>query len=178
MSMKWVLPALLFAALVVACDSATAPDPQLSMNAAAAADGLVPIRIQETAFTAPDAMAVVCEPAAAGVALPDRLLARGVASHLGQVSSVITGASCVVDLTSGVVAIAGTAERTAANGDLLLATWAGTLAGGTLTLDITFTGGTGRFRNATGWAHGSGYMDASTGTGAWTAAGRISAPGR
>jgi hypothetical protein len=148
------------------------------MDAAVVPDGMVPIHLRETAYTPADAVLVVCEPAFAGVALPDRLSASGVSSHLGKISSIITHSACGVDLSTGIVSLNGTATHTAASGDLLLETWSGTFAGTVLTLDVTFTGGTGRFQNATGWGTLQGNIDPVAGTGYWTLRGRISSPGR
>lgn len=168
--------ALVLAAAVVACDDATAPDPHSFTDAAGAPDGMVPFFARETAYTPADAVAVVCEPAWVGVALPNRLVATGVASHMGSVESVVAGEWCTVDLGTGVVSTAGTAVHTAAGGDVLYATWTGTIEGAALTLNVTFAGGTGRFAHATGQATGGGTLDAATGTGEWTMTGRISPP--
>lgn len=171
---------LVLVAFVLACDSPTALEPHFSMNAAAVPDGMVPIQIREAVFNlAPgDAIPVMCDPGAAGVFLPNYHMATGVASHLGRVSTVVVISGCTLDLATGVVSMNGTTGRTAANGDVLLGTWTGTLAGSALTLDVTFTGGSGRFQNAAGWAGGGGQVDVANGTGEWTLTGRINPPGR
>ncbi len=177
-------PQLMFALLlgvgVAACDGTTATDPQLSKSASPAKapatvdDVMVPYFERLSSAPAPDALPVVCEPAFAGVILPNSLVAAGVATHLGKVTGTITGTSCAVDV-SGIVSIGGLAQRIAANGDVLDATWTGTIAGGALTLSVTFTGGSGRFQNASGWATGEGTVDPS-GVSEWTLTGRITPP--
>jgi hypothetical protein len=177
-----LLPLLLGASLA-ACDGTPATDPQVSAVSASGKvtarfmdDGMVPFYERVRAVPEVDALPVVCEPAAAAVALPDRLLAAGTATYLGRESGEVTGASCTVDAT-GVVHIAGLARRTAAQGDVLDAAWTGAIAGDRLALDVTFAGGSGRFREATGWASGGGTVSPD-GTSEWTLTGRISLPGR
>ena len=158
------LLSLLLGVSFAACDGTTATGPQLSKKAlpaearATVDDGMVPYFERLSSAPAPDALPVVCEPAFAGVVLPNSLVAAGAATHLGNVTGAITGTSCAVDV-SGVVAIGGWALRTAANGDVLQADWTGTIAGDVLTLSVTFTGGSGRFQNASGWATGEGTVD-------------------
>lgn len=173
-----LLVPLLLGVSFAACDRTTATDPQLSQSASLAelpiSDGMVPYREHMSGAPAADALLVGCEPVAAGVALPDRLITVGVATHLGRVTGVVTGTWCALD-ASGVVSIEGSALRTTASGDVLEATWTGTIAGDVLTLDVTFTGGSGRFQNATGWAVGGGTIDPS-GASEWTLTGRITSP--
>jgi len=169
---------MLFGAALAGCETAIEPAGPYAGAAVVLPDGMVPFTVREAAWTPGDALPVLCEPAAAGVVLPDRLLATGTASHLGVVNSVVLGESCAVDLGTGTVTMGGTAVHTAANGDQLFATWTGTLVGPALTLNITFTGGTGRFEGATGSAVGPGSMDPATGRAEWQASGRITPPGR
>ena len=172
--------ALLLGVGLAACDGTTATDPRLSKSASLAEvpatvyDGMVPYDEHLSSAPASDALPVVCEPAFAGVVLPSSLVAAGVATHLGKVTGIVTGTSCAVEAT-GVVSIGGLAHRTAANGDILEAEWTGTIAGGVLTLNVTFTGGTGWLRNASGWATGGGTVDPS-GVSEWTLTGRITPP--
>lgn len=176
MTLKPAVRALLLMGALTGCDSATGPAPSLPALAAALDDGMVPIALHETAVPAPDALPVTCEPAFAGVTLPSRLLATGVATHLGQVSSIVSGSACVLDLATGTLAVHGAAVHTAANGDTLDATWTGTISGTALALEITFVGGTGRFTDATGWASATGSMDFATGRATWDGVGRIRIP--
>lgn len=137
---------------------------------------MVPITIRETYAPAPDAVLAPCSPVEAGVGLPSRLIATGVGTHLGKLSTVLLGTTCTVT-APGVVAFTGTATHTTANGDQLFADFAGTLSPGVLTLSsITFTGGTGRFENATGTGSGGGPADIVTGAGAFEITGLISRP--
>jgi hypothetical protein len=168
---------LLAGGCLAACDSPTEP---IALEPAFhdVHDGMVPLQAQEVAWPAPDATPVLCDPAFAGVVLPNRLLAAGTGSHFGKLASVILGTGCAVNLATGVVSMAGTAVHTAANGDRLFATWTGTMLAGSLTLDINFSGGTGRFQGVTGSGLGSGTMNPATGSGEWTINGRITPPGR
>lgn len=165
-------------ACFAACDASTSEPGDIEPALSSAPDGMVPFRVQEAAWTPADANPVVCEPALAGVVLPDRMLAAGTGTHMGRVSSVISGSSCTVNLATGVVSMVGSAVHSAANGDRLYADWTGTIGPTGLGLDVSFTGGTGRFEGATGWATGGGSMDPTTGTGEWILSGRIAAPGR
>lgn len=177
-----LLPLLIGLAALAACENTTAPSRAVGTPSATAqvraGDGpvMVPITIRETYAPAPDAVVVPCTPAEAGIGLPETLIATGVGTHLGKITTTLVGTSCTV-AASGIVAFIGTAVHTVANGDQLFASFVGTLTPGVLTLSsITFTGGTGRFENATGSASGGGPADILSGTGAFEVEGVISRP--
>ncbi len=167
---------------LAACQSATAPGTAPDVVLAASMSGgtgMVPISVREAYAPAPGKAFQPCEPAAAGVALPVTSLAWGQGTHLGRVTSVLTGDVCTVDLSTGTISLAGSAVHTAANGDQLLAEFAGTLSAGILTLtSITFTGGTGRFADVVGSGTGSGTIDPTTASGRFEVIGMISRPNR
>lgn len=165
---------------LAACESTTAPEAAPDAVLAASMAGgavMVPITIREAYAPAPDATMTPCEPAAAGAALPSVLLAWGQGTHLGRMTSVLSGGICTVDIGTGLISFTGNAVHTAANGDRLFAEFAGTISPGTLTLsNITFTGGTGRFENVTGYGSGGGTLETATGAGWFEVNGMISRP--
>jgi hypothetical protein len=83
----------------------------------------------------------------------------GTATHLGSYTEVghvtFTGTS-----TPGVLSVNGWAHYTAANGDVLCASISGTVNQGTgaIQATATYTGGTGRFANASGSSTLTGQM--------------------
>jgi hypothetical protein len=79
--------------------------------------------------------------------------ATGISSHLGDLTVRVEGAGRVTP--DGTFAGSGTVTITAANGDQLTGTFTLTTTdlfagGGTTTVIVTITGGTGRFADATG----------------------------
>jgi hypothetical protein len=85
-------------------------------------------------------------------------------AHLGQT---VFYSQLDINFAAG-TAVSNHVRFTAANGDVLMATSAGTFApfGPGVRLDavFTFTGGTGRFENASGEAHIDGQVDFTTNT--------------
>lgn len=96
----------------------------------------------------------------------------GTATHLGR----FTGAG-FVDLTTGT----GQNLLTAANGDQLFIDIVEAVvdeSAGTISVRTVFTGGTGRFQNATGGFSGSGTIDFEAGVFRGRGEGTISSPGK
>jgi hypothetical protein len=95
----------------------------------------------------------------------------GTATHLGKHTSTIHTAECGWDEEHGLQG-SGTFVSIAANGDELSGSWSGRFsfqADGSLAMDaeFVFTGGTGRFASADGWAHLVGSIDVG---GGWSTA--------
>lgn len=96
--------------------------------------------------------------------------------HLGRTTAV---AEQIVTFTGPTSAIASnTTTYTAANGDLLFASWTGTSVGGgpvvTFSGTEVYTGGTGRFADAKGSSLISGTASFATNTGQFTLLGTLS----
>ena len=102
---------------------------------------------------------------------------EGVATHMGNVSLTRTHV-VIIDLTSGTTeATNGRWTVTAANGDQVFGTYAGTLTGfpvATIEGDFTFEGGTGRFDGARGAGDQDGFFDLINGVGEFVTSGWIS----
>jgi hypothetical protein len=82
------------------------------------------------------------------------LIYSGVGGQLGQMTGDGSLDSFVTDMNTGEGTISGTATLIAANGDELFATFSGSwdLKSGVGGVAVSFTGGTGRFAGATGFA--------------------------
>lgn len=79
--------------------------------------------------------------------------ASGYATHLGRFTLHDTSTIVGIDITNGLVLqVVGHADLEAANGDHLCASFSGSInmTAGTGTLNFEWTGGTGRFADATG----------------------------
>jgi hypothetical protein len=85
---------------------------------------------------------------------PTDFVGAGTATHLGLYSEV-GSVSFSPTAEPAVLQLVASATYTAANGDQLHATFAGTLNGatGVITATVTYVGGTGRFASATGSAN-------------------------
>ena len=163
---------------LAACDgSMTAPEiteaAAPALNAAMVGKTvMVPIRLQQS-----------FQPASAdfrdcgfGVFLPATVAADGQWSHLGRTSSLIDVDACEVTL-EGLV-FEGSADHTAANGDVLRATYTGSAdESGNISIDATFIGGTGRFSSSAGSVTFTGVLDPATGSGFYRGTGWMTPPG-
>ena len=90
---------------------------------------------------------------------PNTFVGAGAATHLAQYEE--TGSVQFSDTADPTVShLEASATYTAANGDQIYATFTGELNGvtGAITATVTYTGGTGRFANASGTATLSGQL--------------------
>ena len=171
---------LVFAgAFAVACDGTapTVPDGAAAQYARMSAPTLVPIKGEAELGVDPAGGMLPCYVPGTDIVatmFPARFVSEGQFSHLGRTTSVIELLSCTAN-ADGTVSGPGTAVHTAANGDALHAEWTGAFAqDGSSVLTIEFTGGTGRFADATGQGTGGGLSDPATFAGAWWFEGLIS----
>lgn len=147
--------------------------------ASASADGVKQVPISSSGSWAP----VVSEgtidcTGGPPLAIPHVLAGSGRDTHLGNTSFVITIESCAFG-AEGLVS-SGHDVVTAANGDQLFKNWtdvANPLTGAIVWPQVTFTGGTGRFADATGSMTGTGWIDPATGVGGFSLSGMISSIG-
>jgi hypothetical protein len=140
----------------------------------------VPISGSETTLADPSVLVDCLLPdGSVATQFPAVIHGTGRFTHLGKTTSVITTNSCLVNLSNGGLDFLGEADHVAANGDVLHALFGGTaLTDGTLDFEfVTFSGGTGRFENATGSADAQGFSNAADGTGEFSFEGMISSVG-
>lgn len=175
---------------LLGCDgleSPVNPNPAPSADAAALSTGLgngpkmVPYAAK-AAFVPGSSAMTVCTPAAAGVALPAMLVAKGKQTHLGRTSSRITIEECSV--TGGGVLGGGQFTHTSASGDGFSGRWDALFTPPTFVFvdngkdhPLVADEGTGRFQGISGYAGGTGTIDLGTGEGTFEAQGKISSPG-
>lgn len=174
--------------LAFACTDNTPIEPELSlspeMSVAQARGGMgdvvemVPFKVKGTWWYASDGDASICDEVP-GTAAIQFIEWEGTATHMGKVTG--TNINCLGPgdpMTRPFLAQGGTI--TAANGDVLMA------FGDEVTLSIfpdysfeigpvSFVGGTGRFKNATGWYQL--YGEDAIGAGPFTLTGEISSVG-
>jgi hypothetical protein len=183
---------VLFALVVVGCDVGPLADldPGNATVMADKAPKLVPVKGKAIFRADLTAVPPVLD-CGYGEVFFHRFDAEGVLSHVGSVANVIDIDECWINLGDGTLGVKGRFTITAANGDQLLGDWAGKMYGpnpdgGPNLWDfyaydaahpVQYTGGTGRFDGASGFAAGGGTFDRTTQTGTYRLDGLISSVG-
>jgi len=178
---------LLFSLLFVfglawACDgtSPTGPGDSAPQLARMSNPTVVPIQGQAEIAVDPSGGFLSCPLAGTEIIVaefPALFVSEGEISHLGHTTSRIGVIACTANM-DGSIDGPGWATHTAANGDELHAAWYGWFAAdGSITMEIEFADGTGRFAGATGTAVGGGSANPATFAGSWWLDGVISRVG-
>ncbi len=187
-----LMTCVVLALVVAGCDSGTLVDPGSStagVTVAGKAPMMVPIKADAT-FAADLTVVPPVIDCGYGQAFPARFNAEGIYSHLGSTTIVIEGDACWVNADFS-VGVRGHVTLVAANGDELWGVWGlkspGPPPGETLSnwdfypyagdYPLEFTGGTGRFEGAYGFAAGGGTYDRATLTGTYWFEGMVSSVG-
>ena len=163
---------------LAACDSTPAsPEPFDADLAFSASRGgstrQVPVSVRQQFQPSTDELRAC----GSDVFLPAAAAATGQWSHLGRTNSVIRVASCAVSEAG--LTFDGTATHVAANGDAIEADYTGTSDfTGNIVIEVTFTGGSGRFANTEGSATFTGLLDPATRSGLYEGGGWMTPPGR
>jgi hypothetical protein len=187
--LTWLLSAL----IVAGCDVGTMVEPGDSAATAEVtgkAPKMVPMKGRATFVADLTADPVVLD-CGYGEVFFHRFNAEGINSHLGQSIATMVTDDCWVNLSDLSLGVKGRVTFTADNGDELWGVWGlkspGLPPGETLAVwdfyayaasdPIQFTGGTGRFEGAYGFASGGGTFDRATLLGTYWFEGVISSVG-